>query len=164
MLLPLLAETRICFKYYHGLSGALRATTPCITIKNPAVLVSSKCSRRRVHVRINTLAHKHQRDCVGQRNSRQTLPTNLFIFFGWWRHEMRNAARRAASPPQEKQQKHQENWDLWESFTIEYPQLTFSFWLGWRSLTTRNTGSWVLIVLNHFNKLSSSLFDWTWAY
>uniref|UniRef100_H3DKG2 HECT-type E3 ubiquitin transferase n=1 Tax=Tetraodon nigroviridis TaxID=99883 RepID=H3DKG2_TETNG len=32
-------ETRICFKYYHGLSGALRATTPCITIKNPAVLV-----------------------------------------------------------------------------------------------------------------------------
>ncbi|KAM4731645.1 E3 ubiquitin-protein ligase HECW2 isoform 1-T3 [Anableps anableps] len=32
-------ETRICFKYYHGVSGALRATTPCITVKNPAVLV-----------------------------------------------------------------------------------------------------------------------------
>ncbi|XP_029704271.1 E3 ubiquitin-protein ligase HECW2 [Takifugu rubripes] len=32
-------ETRICFKYYHGLSGALRATTPCITVKNPAILV-----------------------------------------------------------------------------------------------------------------------------
>ncbi|TRY94183.1 hypothetical protein DNTS_028357, partial [Danionella cerebrum] len=28
-------ETRICFKYYHGVSGALRATTPCITVKNP---------------------------------------------------------------------------------------------------------------------------------
>lgn len=34
------AETKICFKYYHGVSGALRATTPCITVKNPAVLVS----------------------------------------------------------------------------------------------------------------------------
>uniref|UniRef100_A0A8C7X721 HECT-type E3 ubiquitin transferase n=1 Tax=Oryzias sinensis TaxID=183150 RepID=A0A8C7X721_9TELE len=33
-------ETKICFKYYHGVSGALRATTPCITVKNPAVLVS----------------------------------------------------------------------------------------------------------------------------
>ncbi|XP_026886010.2 E3 ubiquitin-protein ligase HECW2 [Electrophorus electricus] len=32
------AETKICFKYYHGVSGALRATTPCITIKNPGVL------------------------------------------------------------------------------------------------------------------------------
>uniref|UniRef100_A0A8C4NDZ5 HECT, C2 and WW domain containing E3 ubiquitin protein ligase 2a n=1 Tax=Eptatretus burgeri TaxID=7764 RepID=A0A8C4NDZ5_EPTBU len=29
-------ETRICFKYYHGISGALRATTPCITVMNPA--------------------------------------------------------------------------------------------------------------------------------
>ncbi|TKS67545.1 E3 ubiquitin-protein ligase HECW2 [Collichthys lucidus] len=34
-----IAETKICFKYYHGVSGALRATTPCITVKNPAVLV-----------------------------------------------------------------------------------------------------------------------------
>uniref|UniRef100_A0A673YNB7 HECT-type E3 ubiquitin transferase n=1 Tax=Salmo trutta TaxID=8032 RepID=A0A673YNB7_SALTR len=33
-----LAETKICFKYYHGVSGALRATTPCITVKNPGVL------------------------------------------------------------------------------------------------------------------------------
>uniref|UniRef100_A0A6Q2YBS7 HECT-type E3 ubiquitin transferase n=1 Tax=Esox lucius TaxID=8010 RepID=A0A6Q2YBS7_ESOLU len=33
------AETKICFKYYHGVSGALRATTPCITVKNPGVLV-----------------------------------------------------------------------------------------------------------------------------
>ncbi|XP_026016029.1 E3 ubiquitin-protein ligase HECW2 isoform X1 [Astatotilapia calliptera] len=32
-------ETKICFKYYHGISGALRATTPCITVKNPAVPV-----------------------------------------------------------------------------------------------------------------------------
>ncbi|KAK1797666.1 hypothetical protein P4O66_008037, partial [Electrophorus voltai] len=31
------AETRICFKYYHGVSGALRATTPCIIVKNPRV-------------------------------------------------------------------------------------------------------------------------------
>uniref|UniRef100_A0A665WLC0 HECT-type E3 ubiquitin transferase n=1 Tax=Echeneis naucrates TaxID=173247 RepID=A0A665WLC0_ECHNA len=31
-------ETKICFKYYHGVSGALRATTPCITVKNPAIL------------------------------------------------------------------------------------------------------------------------------
>ncbi|XP_031440177.1 E3 ubiquitin-protein ligase HECW2 isoform X2 [Clupea harengus] len=30
-------ETRVCFKYYHGVSGALRATTPCITVKNPGV-------------------------------------------------------------------------------------------------------------------------------
>lgn len=33
------AETKICFKYYHGISGALRATTPCITVKNPGVSV-----------------------------------------------------------------------------------------------------------------------------
>uniref|UniRef100_A0A7N6F6U5 HECT-type E3 ubiquitin transferase n=1 Tax=Anabas testudineus TaxID=64144 RepID=A0A7N6F6U5_ANATE len=30
-------ETKICFKYYHGVSGSLRATTPCITVKNPGV-------------------------------------------------------------------------------------------------------------------------------
>uniref|UniRef100_A0AAR2LFS7 HECT-type E3 ubiquitin transferase n=1 Tax=Pygocentrus nattereri TaxID=42514 RepID=A0AAR2LFS7_PYGNA len=35
-------ETKICFKYYHGVSGALRATTPCITVKNPGVLVSAE--------------------------------------------------------------------------------------------------------------------------
>ncbi|XP_077370519.1 E3 ubiquitin-protein ligase HECW2-like isoform X2 [Festucalex cinctus] len=34
-------ETKICFKYYHGVSGALRATTPCITVKNPRVTVGS---------------------------------------------------------------------------------------------------------------------------
>ncbi|KAA0718612.1 E3 ubiquitin-protein ligase HECW1 [Triplophysa tibetana] len=32
-------ETKICFKYYHGLSGALRATTPCVTAKNPVAPV-----------------------------------------------------------------------------------------------------------------------------
>ncbi|XP_019378671.1 PREDICTED: E3 ubiquitin-protein ligase HECW2 [Gavialis gangeticus] len=32
-------EIKICFKYYHGISGALRATTPCITVKNPAVMM-----------------------------------------------------------------------------------------------------------------------------
>ncbi|XP_047432498.1 E3 ubiquitin-protein ligase HECW2 [Mugil cephalus] len=36
------SETKICFKYYHGVSGALRATTPCITVKNPGVPVSSE--------------------------------------------------------------------------------------------------------------------------
>ncbi|KAA0704922.1 E3 ubiquitin-protein ligase HECW1 [Triplophysa tibetana] len=30
------AETKICFKYYHGLSGALRATTPSVTVRNPS--------------------------------------------------------------------------------------------------------------------------------
>ncbi|XP_056287626.1 E3 ubiquitin-protein ligase HECW2-like isoform X2 [Pseudoliparis swirei] len=35
-------ETKVCFKYYHGVSGALRATTPCITIKNPGVPVGSE--------------------------------------------------------------------------------------------------------------------------
>ncbi|XP_052403648.1 E3 ubiquitin-protein ligase HECW1 isoform X2 [Carassius gibelio] len=33
------AETKICFKYYHGVSGALRATTPCVTVKNPSAPV-----------------------------------------------------------------------------------------------------------------------------
>ncbi|KAI5107499.1 E3 ubiquitin-protein ligase HECW2-like isoform X1 [Silurus meridionalis] len=36
------AETRICFKYYHGLTGALRATTPCITVKNPRYSADSQ--------------------------------------------------------------------------------------------------------------------------
>ncbi|XP_026217690.1 E3 ubiquitin-protein ligase HECW2 isoform X2 [Anabas testudineus] len=35
-------ETKICFKYYHGVSGSLRATTPCITVKNPGVAVGSE--------------------------------------------------------------------------------------------------------------------------
>ncbi|XP_043083090.1 E3 ubiquitin-protein ligase HECW1 isoform X2 [Puntigrus tetrazona] len=30
------AETKVCFKYYHGLSGALRATTPSVTVQNPS--------------------------------------------------------------------------------------------------------------------------------
>ncbi|KAJ8778695.1 hypothetical protein J1605_013372 [Eschrichtius robustus] len=36
------AETKICFKYYHGVSGALRATTPSVTVKNSAAPL--KCS------------------------------------------------------------------------------------------------------------------------
>ncbi|XP_072364881.1 E3 ubiquitin-protein ligase HECW1-like isoform X2 [Scyliorhinus torazame] len=32
-------ETKICFKYYHGASGALRATTPSISVRNPSVPV-----------------------------------------------------------------------------------------------------------------------------
>nr|XP_033801984.1 E3 ubiquitin-protein ligase HECW2 isoform X2 [Geotrypetes seraphini] len=35
------SEIKICFKYYHGISGALRATTPCITVKNPAVMMGA---------------------------------------------------------------------------------------------------------------------------
>ncbi|CAL1598403.1 unnamed protein product [Knipowitschia caucasica] len=35
------AETKVCFKYYHGVSGALRATTPCITVRNPGVALGS---------------------------------------------------------------------------------------------------------------------------
>ncbi|KAJ8252809.1 hypothetical protein GJAV_G00205860 [Gymnothorax javanicus] len=35
-------ETKICFKYYHGVSGALRATTPCITVRNPGVLAGDE--------------------------------------------------------------------------------------------------------------------------
>ncbi|XP_067852201.1 E3 ubiquitin-protein ligase HECW1-like [Heptranchias perlo] len=34
-----MAETKICFKYYHGASGALRATTPSISVRNPSAPV-----------------------------------------------------------------------------------------------------------------------------
>ncbi|XP_077131504.1 E3 ubiquitin-protein ligase HECW2 isoform X5 [Ranitomeya variabilis] len=34
-------EIKICFKYYHGISGSLRATTPCITVKNPTVMMGA---------------------------------------------------------------------------------------------------------------------------
>ncbi|XP_016296099.1 E3 ubiquitin-protein ligase HECW1-like [Sinocyclocheilus anshuiensis] len=30
------AETKVCFKYYHGMSGVLRATTPSVTVQNPS--------------------------------------------------------------------------------------------------------------------------------
>ncbi|XP_051971261.1 E3 ubiquitin-protein ligase HECW1-like isoform X1 [Xyrauchen texanus] len=30
------AETKVCFKYYHGLTGALRATTPSVIVRNPS--------------------------------------------------------------------------------------------------------------------------------
>uniref|UniRef100_A0A8C3QPD2 HECT-type E3 ubiquitin transferase n=1 Tax=Cyanoderma ruficeps TaxID=181631 RepID=A0A8C3QPD2_9PASS len=36
-------ETKICFKYYHGVSGALRATTPSVTVKNNASLMCGAC-------------------------------------------------------------------------------------------------------------------------
>ncbi|KAL1006335.1 hypothetical protein UPYG_G00071000 [Umbra pygmaea] len=49
-------ETQICFKYYHGVSGLLRATTPSVTVKNASAPVlkpvvsqevtPSLCSRR----------------------------------------------------------------------------------------------------------------------
>ncbi|XP_069081957.1 E3 ubiquitin-protein ligase HECW2 isoform X2 [Pleurodeles waltl] len=35
-------EIKICFKYYHGVSGALRATTPSITVKNPSVMMGAE--------------------------------------------------------------------------------------------------------------------------
>uniref|UniRef100_A0A8C1LQB6 HECT-type E3 ubiquitin transferase n=1 Tax=Cyprinus carpio TaxID=7962 RepID=A0A8C1LQB6_CYPCA len=41
-------ETKICFKYYHGVSGALRAITPCITVKNPGVTVITEHCRKLV--------------------------------------------------------------------------------------------------------------------
>ncbi|KAM4606558.1 E3 ubiquitin-protein ligase HECW1 [Polymixia lowei] len=33
------SETKICFRYYHGVSGALRATTPSVTVKNTCASV-----------------------------------------------------------------------------------------------------------------------------
>uniref|UniRef100_A0A8C7XHY2 HECT-type E3 ubiquitin transferase n=1 Tax=Oryzias sinensis TaxID=183150 RepID=A0A8C7XHY2_9TELE len=33
-------ETQVCFRYYHGVTGALRATTPSVTIKKSAAPVS----------------------------------------------------------------------------------------------------------------------------
>uniref|UniRef100_A0A674PIP0 HECT-type E3 ubiquitin transferase n=1 Tax=Takifugu rubripes TaxID=31033 RepID=A0A674PIP0_TAKRU len=38
------AETQVCFRYYHGASGALRATTPSVTVRNgcAAVMASSE--------------------------------------------------------------------------------------------------------------------------
>ncbi|KAJ8012075.1 hypothetical protein DPEC_G00064920 [Dallia pectoralis] len=41
-------ETKICFKYYHGLSGELRATTPSLTVKNPSVPVFKPMSSEEV--------------------------------------------------------------------------------------------------------------------
>lgn len=38
--LPLSAETQVCFRYYHGVTGALRATTPSVTIKKGSAPVS----------------------------------------------------------------------------------------------------------------------------
>ncbi|KAM5152312.1 E3 ubiquitin-protein ligase HECW2 isoform 1-T2 [Mantella aurantiaca] len=34
-------EIKICFKYYHGISGSLRASTPCITVKNPSAMMGA---------------------------------------------------------------------------------------------------------------------------
>ncbi|XP_070841788.1 E3 ubiquitin-protein ligase HECW1 isoform X2 [Chaetodon trifascialis] len=33
------SETQVCFRYYHGVTGALRATTPSVTVKNGAAPV-----------------------------------------------------------------------------------------------------------------------------
>lgn len=40
LLVPAAAETQVCFRYYHGPSGALRATTPSVTIKTSSTAVS----------------------------------------------------------------------------------------------------------------------------
>ncbi|RXM96905.1 E3 ubiquitin-protein ligase HECW1 [Acipenser ruthenus] len=42
-------ETKISFKYYHGVSGALRATTPSVTVKNPSAAGTQ--SNPRTHMR-----------------------------------------------------------------------------------------------------------------
>ncbi|XP_018609824.2 E3 ubiquitin-protein ligase HECW1-like isoform X3 [Scleropages formosus] len=41
-------ETKICFKYYHGVSGALRATTPSVTVKNSSVALLKPVNRGEV--------------------------------------------------------------------------------------------------------------------
>ncbi|KAM9308679.1 E3 ubiquitin-protein ligase HECW1 [Gastrophryne carolinensis] len=41
-------ETKICFKYYHGLSGALRATTPSVTVKNPSAPIFKNVNNEEV--------------------------------------------------------------------------------------------------------------------
>ena len=52
------AETKICFKYYHGVSGALRATTPSVTVKNSAAPVSpGSSSLVRTHSGASLLSH-----------------------------------------------------------------------------------------------------------
>ncbi|KAK0155394.1 E3 ubiquitin-protein ligase HECW1 [Merluccius polli] len=42
------SETKVCFKYFHGLSGALRATTPTVTVKNPTASVLKQSSTEEV--------------------------------------------------------------------------------------------------------------------
>uniref|UniRef100_A0A8C2CRQ5 HECT-type E3 ubiquitin transferase n=1 Tax=Cyprinus carpio TaxID=7962 RepID=A0A8C2CRQ5_CYPCA len=49
------AETKVCFKYYHGLSGALRATTPSVTVRNPSASVSK---HTHTHERPQTLSSR----------------------------------------------------------------------------------------------------------
>ena len=43
------AETKICFKYYHGVSGVLRATTPSVTVKSTSAPVSLKHTHTQTH-------------------------------------------------------------------------------------------------------------------
>ncbi|KAJ3594667.1 hypothetical protein NHX12_003974, partial [Muraenolepis orangiensis] len=42
------SETKVCFKYFHGLSGALRATSPTVTVKNPTAPVLKQSSTEEV--------------------------------------------------------------------------------------------------------------------
>ncbi|XP_063729996.1 E3 ubiquitin-protein ligase HECW1 isoform X2 [Eleginops maclovinus] len=42
-------ETQVCFRYYHGVSGALRATTPSITIKKASAPVLKPMVSPEVH-------------------------------------------------------------------------------------------------------------------
>ncbi|TRZ02995.1 hypothetical protein DNTS_016505, partial [Danionella cerebrum] len=69
-------ETKICFKYYHGVSGALRATTPCITVKNPGVTNDNHndSSRRSffssIYVTVKYLPFFHDPD--------ETCPANVW--------------------------------------------------------------------------------------
>uniref|UniRef100_A0A671MJQ2 E3 ubiquitin-protein ligase HECW1/2 N-terminal domain-containing protein n=1 Tax=Sinocyclocheilus anshuiensis TaxID=1608454 RepID=A0A671MJQ2_9TELE len=52
------AETKVCFKYYHGMSGVLRATTPSVTVQNPSANVS-KHTHSDSHTHTLSQIHPH---------------------------------------------------------------------------------------------------------
>ncbi|XP_011615460.2 E3 ubiquitin-protein ligase HECW1 isoform X2 [Takifugu rubripes] len=43
------AETQVCFRYYHGASGALRATTPSVTVRNGCAAVNKPVASSEVN-------------------------------------------------------------------------------------------------------------------
>lgn len=61
LLVPTPAETQVCFKYYHGATGALRATTPSVTVRNGCAAVSAP-TLARVQSDISSLGVKVQQD------------------------------------------------------------------------------------------------------
>lgn len=60
-LVPTPAETQVCFRYYHGATGALRATTPSVTVRNSCAAVSFS-TLARVQSDISSLGVKVQQD------------------------------------------------------------------------------------------------------